>query len=66
MALHLHALRAMAVTFRFTKPVLPGETLRFEFFEDAAGLRFRAVSVEQGAIVMDRCSATMRVASLGL
>lgn len=45
---------------RFSKPVMPGETIRVEFFEEGNGqLRFRAVAVERDAVVLDRCSATV-------
>jgi acyl dehydratase len=44
---------------RFSKPVLPGETIRIDFFEEQAGLvRFRAVVEERGVTVLDRCHAT--------
>lgn len=44
---------------RFSKPVLPGETIRCEFYEEGEGkLRFRAVAKERGVVVLDRCSAT--------
>jgi acyl dehydratase len=43
---------------RFSKPVMPGETIRVEFFEEGDGnLRFRAIAVERGDVVLDRCSA---------
>lgn len=45
---------------RFSKPVFPGETIRFEFFEDSDTLRFRAVAVERDTVVLDRCTATVR------
>ena len=45
---------------RFSKPVMPGETIRVEFFETGGReLRFRAIAVERGDIVLDRCSATV-------
>lgn len=44
---------------RFSKPVMPGETIRFEFFEEPGRLRFRALAVERGAVVLDRCTATL-------
>ncbi len=45
---------------RFSKPVLPGETIRFEFFEEgAAQLRFRAIAVQRNEVVLDRCAATI-------
>ncbi len=45
---------------RFSKPVFPGETIRFEFFEDADAIRFRAVAVERDIVVLDRCKTTIR------
>ncbi|GLR68454.1 enoyl-CoA hydratase [Acidocella aquatica] len=44
---------------RFSKPVMPGETIRFEFFEEPDRLRFRAIAVERDSVVLDRCSATL-------
>ena len=52
--------RFKSMFVRFSKPVMPGETIRFEFFEEAEGnLRFRAIAVERDAVVLDRCSATI-------
>ncbi len=52
--------RFQSMFVRFSKPVMPGETIRFEFFEEGAGqLRFRAVAVERNAVVLDRCSASV-------
>lgn len=52
--------RFKSMFVRFSKPVMPGETIRIEFFEQGAGqLRFRAVAVERGDVVLDRCSATV-------
>jgi acyl dehydratase len=42
---------------RFSKPVIPGETIRFDFFEDAGLVRFRAVVEERRETVLDRCTA---------
>ncbi|MDB5702343.1 MAG: MaoC-like dehydratase [Sphingomonadales bacterium] len=44
---------------RFSKPVMPGETIRLEFHEVEGGLRFRAVAKERDVVVLDRCSATI-------
>ena len=44
---------------RFSKPVMPGETIRFEFFEEPERLRFRAIAVERDTVVLDRCTATL-------
>lgn len=45
---------------RFSRPVYPGETIRFEFFNEATEVRFRAVAVERDIVVLDRCSATVK------
>lgn len=53
--------RLTAMFVRFSKPVMPGETIRLEFFEEGAGLiRFRAIAKERDAVVLDRCSAQLR------
>jgi acyl dehydratase len=50
-------LREMFV--RFSRPVMPGDTLRFEFFEEQDRIRFRTRAVERDVIVLDRCHAAM-------
>lgn len=43
---------------RFSNPVMPGETIRFEFHREGSNrLRFRAVVAERNVVVLDRCSA---------
>lgn len=49
--------RLKAMFVRFSRPVLPGDTLRFEFFEDGDLLRFRARVAERDVTVLDRCHA---------
>lgn len=44
---------------RFSRPVMPGETLRFEFFENAGKIAFRAKAVERDVVVLDRCHAVL-------
>ncbi|WP_298400720.1 MaoC/PaaZ C-terminal domain-containing protein [Sphingobium sp.] len=52
--------RFQSMFVRFSKPVMPGETIRIEFFEEGEGqLRFRAIAVERDIVVLDRCSATV-------
>lgn len=52
--------RFKSMFVRFSKPVMPGETIRVEFFEEGEGsLRFRAIAVERGDVVLDRCSANV-------
>lgn len=52
--------RFKSMFVRFSKPVMPGETIRVEFFELGGGdLRFRAIAVERGDVVLDRCSASV-------
>lgn len=50
--------RLKSLFVRFSKPVYPGETIRFEFFERDGAVLFRAVAMERDAIVLDRCRAT--------
>jgi acyl dehydratase len=42
---------------RYSKPVMPGETIRLEFHEIPGGVRFSAIALERGAVVLDRCAA---------
>lgn len=49
--------RLASMFARFSRPVFPGETIAFEFFEEANALRFRAVSLERDVVVLDRASA---------
>jgi len=49
--------RLKTMFVRFSRPVMPGETLRFEFFEEKDSVRFRARVVERDVIVLDRCQA---------
>jgi acyl dehydratase len=43
-----------SLSVRFSQPFFPGETLRFEFFEDGNDIRFRAIAKERGVVVLDR------------
>jgi acyl dehydratase len=49
--------RLRGVSVRFSKPVIPGETLRVEIFGRAPEIRFRVRSMERGILVLDRGSA---------
>lgn len=42
---------------RFSKPVMPGETIVIEFHESPGSVRFRAIAKERNVVVLDRCSA---------
>jgi acyl dehydratase len=44
---------------RFSKPVMPGETIRLEFHEDGNALQFRAIAKERDVVVLDRCRAVI-------
>ncbi len=44
---------------RFSRPVMPGETIRVEFYDDPEGIRFRAIAKERNLVVLDRCTATL-------
>lgn len=48
-----------AVSVRFSKPVFPGETLRVEVFGTGETVRFRAIAVERGVVVLDRGTARL-------
>jgi len=52
--------RLAGLSNRFTQPVFPGETLKFEFFEEAGLVRYRGTAVERGTVVLDRGSARIR------
>lgn len=43
---------------RFSRPVYPGETIRFEFFEEGHSVRYRARALERDLVVLDRGEAT--------
>jgi acyl dehydratase len=47
------------VSVRFSKPVIPGETLRLELFTRSTEIRFRARSMERGIVVLDRGCARL-------
>ena len=51
--------RLKSMFVRFSRPVMPGETLRFEFFEETDRLRFRARVTDRDVVVLDRCHATL-------
>lgn len=55
----LDAAKLVTMAVRFTRPVFPGDILRFEFWGSAPGtIRFRAVAVnDKDATVLDRCEA---------
>lgn len=50
-------LHTMAV--RFSRPVLPGDTLAFEFWTENDLVRFRASALERAVVVLDRGSAAI-------
>jgi acyl dehydratase len=54
---HGDADRVRKLSVRFSKPVLPGDKLRFEFYEDDVGARFCARSTHSGLMVLDRGTA---------
>lgn len=53
--------RLRSIAVRFTAPVVPGDKLRFEFWDEGGGLlRFRAVVPERGELkVIDRGTARL-------
>jgi acyl dehydratase len=48
-------LRSMFV--RFSKPVIPSDTVKFEFYSGSSSVSFRAVATERDVVVLDRCIA---------
>jgi len=46
--------KVRGVPVRFSKPVIPGETLRVEMFTAGAKIRFRARSLQRDILVLDR------------
>lgn len=52
--------RLIELYTRFSKPVLPGETIRLELFREADVWRFRARVVERNEIVLDRGLARIK------
>ncbi len=51
--------RLQQMFVRFSKPVMPGETIRLEFYDRDGGVQFRAIAKERDAVVLDRCSAEL-------
>jgi len=47
--------RIKSMFVRFKSVCFPGETMRYEFYITDRGARFRAVSVERGVVILDRC-----------
>lgn len=52
--------RLADLSARFSAPVLPGDTLRFEMYADDDGIAFRACVAETGKIALDFGRATLR------
>ncbi len=52
--------RLQSLFTRFSAPVYPGETIRFEFHEIDECIRFKAIVKERAVVVLDRCSATLQ------
>lgn len=44
---------------RFSKPVFPGETIRYRFFQEGQRILFLAEAPDRDVIVLDRCEAVM-------
>lgn len=49
--------RFRAIASRFTAPVYPGETLRFDIWNDGPRKLFRCTSLDSGKLVLDRGTA---------
>ena len=44
---------------RFSRPVIPSDTVKFEFFDEPSSVSFRAVAIERDVVVLDRCTAKL-------
>lgn len=54
------ASRLTSMAARFTKPVMPGETLRTEYWRSAENtIQFRCIALERNEVVLDRGSARL-------
>lgn len=51
--------RLRSMFARFSSPVYPGETIRFDFFEEPKALRFKATVKERNVTVLDFCTAEL-------
>lgn len=51
--------RLASLAARFSRPVVPGETLKIEIFAVQNGFRFRVRSIERDIVVLDRGSARL-------
>jgi acyl dehydratase len=53
--------RLASMSLRFSRPVLPGDVLRFDFWNDTRGIvRFRAAVPERDQVVLDRGIAVVK------
>ena len=46
--------RLRSMSARFVRPALPGDTIRVEIYRDGERVRFRALALERGVLVLDR------------
>jgi acyl dehydratase len=53
--------RLGSLNARFSKPVFPGETVNFEFWQTSNAISFRAIVKERDAVVLDRGQITLLV-----
>jgi acyl dehydratase len=54
-----NAARLSMIAARFTAPVVPGNTIRTEIWQEGPGLHFRGSVLESGAVVVDHGVATI-------
>jgi len=52
--------RLASIAARFSAPVMPGETLRAELWQEADAVRFRVVAAERGIVVLSHGVAGLR------
>ena len=53
------AARLVGLDVRFSAPVYPGETVRFEIWEEAGEARFRASIPQRGVVVLNNGAARL-------
>lgn len=60
---HLHCggdpARLSSISARFTAPVIPGETVRTQSWQDGNAIRFRAIALERDTVVIDGGTASV-------
>jgi len=60
---HMHCggdpMRLSSIAARFTAPVVPGDTIRTQSWQDADRIVFQSIAIERGVVVIDGGTATV-------